>query len=63
MNKYELTDDIRVLGFAALHRIRALRSFGNVKAGDVGGWVEREANLSHDGDCWVRGGTWVCGGP
>ena len=25
----------------------------NVKAGDVGGFVELEDNLSHHGDCWV----------
>ena len=36
-----------------VYRIRALRDFGNVKKGDVGGYVESEQNLSHDGDCWV----------
>lgn len=36
-----------------LYRLRALRDFGNVKAGDFGGWIASERNLSHEGDCWV----------
>ena len=36
-------------------RIQALRDFGDVKKGDIGGYVESEENLSHDGDCWVSG--------
>ena len=36
-----------------LYRIYALRDFGDVKAGDLGGYIEKESNLSQDGDCWV----------
>lgn len=38
-----------------LHRIKALVDIPRhgVKAGDVGGWLEYEENLSHDGDAWV----------
>lgn len=36
-----------------LYSIRALRDFGDVKAGDFGGWIESEDNLSQAGDCWV----------
>ena len=36
-----------------LHRIQALRSFGDVKDGEVGGWIQKESNLWHDGNCWV----------
>ena len=36
-----------------LYRIRATRDFGEVKAGDLGGFVEEEGNLSQDGDCWL----------
>ena len=51
--KYELTkDQVKVHG-AILHRIRALRYFGDVKAGDLGGYIEHEQNLSHDGTAWV----------
>ena len=28
-----------------LHRIEALRDFGDVKKGDLGGWIEKEENL------------------
>jgi len=36
-----------------LHRIQALRDFGDVKEGDLGGWIEKERNLSQEGKCWV----------
>lgn len=36
-----------------LYRIRALKDFGNVKTGYLGGYVEKEENLSHEGNCWV----------
>ena len=37
-----------------LYRIKALKDFGMVKAGDLGGYIQSEANLSHEGDCWVH---------
>lgn len=42
-----------------LYRIRALKSFGKVRAGDIGGFVQSEANLSHEGDCWIHGDSRV----
>ena len=51
--KYELTNETLEWRGRTLHRIRALRDFGNVKAGDLGGWVESERNLSYEGDCWL----------
>ena len=36
-----------------LHRIKALRDFGDVRKGDIGGFVEKETNLSHEGNCWI----------
>jgi hypothetical protein len=36
-----------------LHRIEALKDFGDVKAGDKGGFIESEKNLSQDGNAWV----------
>lgn len=36
-----------------LHRVRALRDFGDVMAGDVGGFVHGHHNLSHDGNAWI----------
>ena len=36
-----------------LHRIKALRDFNDVREGDLGGYVEKENNLSHYGNCWI----------
>ena len=36
MKKYELTEETVVIGDKTLFRIRALRSFGDIKAGDLG---------------------------
>ena len=55
MKKYELTTDTKIVLGKKLFRIKALVSFGNVKAGDLGGYVERENNLSHEGKAWVSG--------
>ena len=47
--KYILTDEIRAFYGKILHRIQAVRDFDNVKTGDLGGWIEKEENLSHGG--------------
>lgn len=59
--KYEFTGVTKETWTGTLHQIRAIRDFGNVKAGDIGGWIEKEENLSHDGDCWVFGDAEVYG--
>lgn len=52
--KYELiTEDTICVDNSTLYRIRALRDFADVHAGDLGGYVEAERNLSHAGDCWI----------
>ena len=51
--KYEMTGEEKEFRGHIVHRIRASRDFGNVKAGDLGGWIESERNLSHTGTCWV----------
>ena len=52
--KYGFTEEtITTEKGVLLHRIKALRDFGDVKEGDLGGFIECENNLSHDGDCWV----------
>ena len=53
--KYEFTEETRNYNGITLHRIRALRDFSYIKKGSLGGWIEKEDNLSHDGDCWVFG--------
>jgi len=51
--KYRLTDEKMLWRGRTLYRIQALEDFGNIKAGDKGGWVENERNLSQEGCCWV----------
>ena len=61
MEKYRLTDEKIIVGCRTLYRIQALRDFGNVKEGDIGGYIESEKNLSQDGNAWVSGNAWVYG--
>lgn len=52
--KYELLkDDFIEYKGRKLYRIKALKDFGNIKAGDLGGYIENENNLSHKGTCWI----------
>lgn len=44
-----------------LYRIFALRDFADIKAGDKGGYIEKESNLSHDDTAWVSGNARVYG--
>lgn len=52
--KYELlkNDYIEHEG-RTLYRIRALKDFNNISAGDLGGYIEQENNLSQYSKCWV----------
>ena len=60
--KYKLTaNHKRVLNGVVLYQIQALRDFGTVLKGDLGGWIEKESNLSQDGNAWVSGNALVCG--
>lgn len=63
MKKYELTEKSINLNFSnrTLYQIRALKDFNNVKAGDFGGYIEDESNLSQDGNCWVSDSAKVYG--
>lgn len=60
MKKYELLkDDTKEVSGHTLYRIKALRDFGNVEKGDLGGYIESENNLSHRGKAWVYGNAMV----
>ena len=52
-DKYALTNDTLEYEGRTLRRIKALKSFGDVRAGEMGGYIESPTNLSSDGDCWV----------
>ena len=61
--KYEFTGETRIVKNNSseheVKRIRALKGFkpptmlDEVNIGDLGGWIEKENNLSQDGLCWV----------
>ena len=59
--KYRLTDETKEYYGRILHRIEAVETFGSVEAGEKGGWIEKEANLSQEGLSWVSGDAWVSG--
>ena len=73
MKKFELTTNTKIHFGKKLFQIKALINFGNVKAGELGGYVEKEENISHEGNAWVCGdakvydnaevcgSAWVCG--
>ena len=60
--KFELLldDTITIFGIK-LFRIKALISFGGVEKGELGGYIEKEDNLSFYGNAWVSGDAWVYG--
>lgn len=58
MKKFELTTDRIEENGTTLYRIKALIDFGDVKAGELGGYVEKETNLSQYGNAWVYD-AWV----
>jgi UDP-3-O-[3-hydroxymyristoyl] glucosamine N-acyltransferase len=35
------------------YRLKSLKEFGDVKKGDIGGYIRKYNNLSQFGDCWV----------
>ena len=61
MNKYRLSEDARSYHYqdgdekksVALWQIVAVRDFADVKEGSAGGWIDGEAALSQQGDCWI----------
>lgn len=61
MKKYDFTRETTISTGTLYHRIRAVRDFGNIHAGDLGGWIEQEGNLSHDGTAWVADEAKVSG--
>ena len=55
MKKFELTANSKMCLGKKLFQIKALISFGNVEEGDLGGFIEKEDNLSQYGNAWVYG--------
>ena len=62
MKKFELTAEFVTNVFGKkLFRIKALVAFCNVEKGELGGFIEKEDNLSHDDNAWVYGNAQVSG--
>ena len=62
MKKFELTAEFVTNVFGKkLFRIKALVAFGDVEKGELGGFIEKEDNLSHDDNAWVYGNAQVSG--
>ena len=61
MKKYRLTEETKVINGHTLHRIEALKDFGSVKKSELGGWIEKEDNLSQDSKCWICNEAMVYG--
>ena len=61
MKKFELTTNTKMFLGKKLFQIKALINFGDVEAGELGGYIEKEENLDYDGDAWVYGDACVSG--
>lgn len=59
--KYEFTGETKIVKGITLHRIKALKDFGEIRKGDIGGWIEAERNLSIYNTAWVFGQAQVYG--
>ena len=51
--KYGITNEVITYYGNMLRRIVALKDFGDVSTGDLGGYVQSEDNLSQKGNCWI----------
>ena len=52
--KYKIRKDLSyTFDGHKLYRVEALKDFGDVKKGSIGGFIEKEDNLSQEGNCWV----------
>ena len=62
MKKYEMTSNYKIFLEKKLFQIRALVDLCNgVKAGELGGYIEKEENLSQSDNAWVGGNARVTG--
>ncbi len=59
--KYVFTGKTVTVVGHVLRQIRAVRDTSYVTAGETGGFIEFESNLSHEGNCWVGDNAKVYG--
>lgn len=59
--KYKITEHSHPR-YPWLHRIQALKTVNEwIAAGDLGGYVQSERNLSQEGECWIYDDAVCCG--
>lgn len=59
--KFKLTKEFKMWCGIKLWRIKALKDFGTIKKGELGGFVEKRENLSEENNAWVYGDAQVYG--
>ena len=59
--KYIFTGEKKMFFGVELSRIKAVKDFGDVKAGDIGGYIEKINNLDMSGNAWVSENALVYG--
>lgn len=60
ITKYKIREDLyKSVNGHTVYRIEALKNFSRVQKGDLGGWIEKEYNLSQEDTCWVYGDACV----
>ena len=59
--KFKLTKNTIEHYGRTLFQIEACIDFGNIAKGEKGGYIEKEENLSQDGNAWVYGNARVYG--
>jgi len=59
--KEAINPKFKLIKAGKFYRIQALKKLPGIKIGDLGGFVETEQNLSHDGNCWINHDAKVIG--
>lgn len=53
--KYKFTGKTKNYFGKILHQIVCVKAFNYIASGELGGWIEKENNLSQKGNAWVYG--------
>mgnify|MGYP001582167621 CR=1 FL=1 len=59
IKKFKLTNKIEEHYGITFHQIEYLKDFADIKKGDLGGWIEKEDNLSQEDNARVYGNARV----
>ena len=51
--KFKFTGKTKIEFGITLNQIEAINAFGSIASGEIGGWIEKESNLSVYDDAWV----------